>query len=74
MTKMITSQILKSEKKGSKMVLQGQLQNLALFATIFKAKWPSRSFTQVAPISLLQLIRLDLDLFWFEFEFDLDFI
>jgi len=44
-TKNITSQILKSEKQGSEMVLQGQLQNLALFATIFKAKWSSRSFT-----------------------------
>lgn len=56
------------------MVLQGQLQILALFGTIFKAKGPFGSFTQVAPISLLQLVGLDLDLFWFEFEFDLDVI
>jgi len=42
---MITSKILKNEKQGSEMVLQGQLQNLALFATIFNAKLPPRSFT-----------------------------
>jgi hypothetical protein len=56
------------------MVLQGQLQIPTLFVTLFKTKRPFGFFTQVVPISLLQLVGQVLDLFWFEFEFDLDFI
>jgi hypothetical protein len=42
MTKKITTQILKSEQVGRKLLLEGQLQMAALFVEVLKPRNPTR--------------------------------
>jgi hypothetical protein len=46
LTKEITTQILKNEQVGKKLLLEGQLQMVAIFAKVLKLRdlvWPSSS-------------------------------
>lgn len=59
MTKEITTQILKSEQVGRKLLLEGQLQMASLFTKVLKPKDPTW------PIVLLQVVACDI-MFFFE--------